>query len=195
MGLRVQLGHVNLTCLLPQPGHKDFTVLHTNGLHYVAVDFCGCDQRVISNWQQLLQAEWFPVTIHQPQTSTTFRLLELFHVITLSGKLSSHKFYRALEYLTNNTELEIPKVGLVCTVRSVLITPPRIPTRLPESSRIPTGFQKNFQKSIFTYFYISLLLDSHWTPTGLPLDFHWTPTGLLLDSNWTPTEFEQNTRK
>ncbi|KIJ95660.1 hypothetical protein K443DRAFT_108434, partial [Laccaria amethystina LaAM-08-1] len=94
MGLRVQLGHVNSTCLLPQPGHKDFTVLHTNGLHY------------------LLRAEWFPATVHQPQTCATFRLLELFHVITLTGKLSAHEFYKALEYLTDNTELEIPKVSL-----------------------------------------------------------------------------------
>ena len=113
MGLRVQLGHLNSTCLLPQPGHKDFTVLHTNSLHYVAVHFCGCDQRVISNRQQLLRTEWFPATVHQPQTCTTFQLLELFHIITLTGKLPAHKFYKALEYLTDNTELKIPKVGLV----------------------------------------------------------------------------------
>jgi hypothetical protein len=122
MGLRVQLGHVNSTCLLPQPGHKDFTVLHTNGLHYVAVDFCGCDQRVITNRQQLLRAEWFPATVHQPQTCVTFRLLELFHVITLTGKLSAHEFYKALEYLTDNTELEIPKVSLVCGLQFQSLT-------------------------------------------------------------------------
>ena len=40
-----------------------------------------------------------------------FRLLELFHVVTLTGKLSAHEFYKSLEYLTDNTELDIPKVS------------------------------------------------------------------------------------
>ena len=111
MGLRVQVGHTNSTCVSPQPGHKDFTVLHTNGLHHVAVDFCGYDQWKISNRQQLIQSEWFPTTVHHPQTCATFRLLELFHVVTLTGKLSAHEFYKSLEYLTDNTELDIPKVS------------------------------------------------------------------------------------
>ena len=59
---------------------------------------------------------------------------------------------------------------------AVLITPPPIPTGLWESSRIPTGFQQNFQIGIFTFFFISP---------------NWTPTGLLLDSCWTPTELKQ----
>ncbi|EDR12898.1 uncharacterized protein LACBIDRAFT_323718 [Laccaria bicolor S238N-H82] len=109
LGLRVQLGHpASSRCVAPQPGHKDFMVLHTNGLHYVAVDFCGCDNR-ISNQQQLLRSEWFPATVHQPQTCATFRLLETFHVITLAGKLSAHEYYKAMEYLTDNTELNVPK--------------------------------------------------------------------------------------
>ena len=111
MGLRVQVGHPNSTCVSPQPGHKDFTILHTNGLHHVAVDFCGCDQQKISNRQQLIRSEWFPATVHHPQTCATFRLLELFHVVTLTGKLSAHEFYKSLEYLTDNTELDIPKVS------------------------------------------------------------------------------------
>jgi hypothetical protein len=63
---------------------------------------------------------------------------------------------------------------------------------------IPTGFQQNFQKGIFTYFFIS----PNWTPTGLLLDSYWIPTGLqlnlnkchklnpmvqILDSYWIPT--------
>ena len=116
MGLRVQVGHTNSNCVSPQPGHKDFTVLHTNGLHHVAVDFCGCDQRKISNQQQLIRSEWFPATVHQPQTCTTFRLLELFHVVTLTGKLSAHEFYKSLEYMTDNTELDIPKVSRVSSL-------------------------------------------------------------------------------
>ena len=109
MGLRVTLNHLGGKCVRPQPGHKDFTVLHTNGIHYVAVDFCGCERR-IPNRQQLLRSEWFPATIHAPQTCATFRLLELFHIVTLTGKLSAHEFYRSLEHLTDNTDLNVPKV-------------------------------------------------------------------------------------
>ena len=76
------------------------------------MDFCGCDNQ-ISNRQQLLRSEWFPATIHQPQTCATFRLLEQFHIITLPGKLSTHEYYKAMEYLTDNMELNIPKVGVV----------------------------------------------------------------------------------
>ena len=47
-----------------------------------------------------------------------FRLLEQFHVITLAGKLSAHEYYKAMEYLTDNTELNIPKVGVVISDRS-----------------------------------------------------------------------------
>ena len=111
MGLRVQLGHINSVCVAPQPGHKDFIVIHTNGLHNVAVDFCGCEKRTTSNHQQLIRSEWFPATVHHPQTCATFRLLELFHVVTLTGKLSAHEIYKSLEYLTDNTELDVPKVS------------------------------------------------------------------------------------
>jgi len=97
--------------MAPHPGHKDFIVMHTNGLHNVAIDFCSCDKRTISDRQQLMWSEWFPVTIHHPQTCATFQLLELFHIVTLTGKLSAHEFYKSLKYLTNNTELSIPKVN------------------------------------------------------------------------------------
>ena len=66
--------------------------------------------RTVSNRQQLLRAEWFPATVHQPQTCATLRVLEHFHALTLTGKLSAHEFYKALECLTDNTELAIPKV-------------------------------------------------------------------------------------
>ncbi|KAF9065246.1 hypothetical protein BDP27DRAFT_1197275, partial [Rhodocollybia butyracea] len=43
LGLRIQLGHkAGSACLLPQPAHTDFAVLHTNGIHEINLDFCGC---------------------------------------------------------------------------------------------------------------------------------------------------------
>jgi CxC2 like cysteine cluster associated with KDZ transposases len=93
----------------PESGHKDFTVVHINGVHDVAVDFCNCDSRV-SNRQQLLQRSWFPVTVDYPKTCCTIQVLEQYHIITLTGKLSGYDFYRSLERLTDNTELNLPKV-------------------------------------------------------------------------------------
>lgn len=53
LGLRVQLGHWHLRCINPIAGAEDFTVLHVNGIHKVAVDFCGCKHRVATRLQML----------------------------------------------------------------------------------------------------------------------------------------------
>lgn len=86
-------------------------VVDTNFIQCVNVDFCGCVGRQ-SQRQQLLAVEWFPATVRQPKTCFTFQVLELFHALTLTGKMSAYEFYRCLEHLTDNTELNIPKVRL-----------------------------------------------------------------------------------
>ncbi|KAG2126618.1 hypothetical protein DEU56DRAFT_872880 [Suillus clintonianus] len=108
MGLRVQLGHEGMPCLCPQRGHISFVVIHTNAIHRVHVDFCGCHQR-ISHRQQLLRCEWYPATLHFPQSACTKRVLEFFLVLTWSSKVSGYEFYSSLERLTDNTGLNVPK--------------------------------------------------------------------------------------
>ncbi|KAJ7459117.1 hypothetical protein B0H11DRAFT_2160606 [Mycena galericulata] len=106
MGLRVQLGHSPFTkCASPIAGHQDFVVLHWNGLHEVAVDFCGCSNafQAGSRRQQLLRMSWYPSTHTEPQTAATFRLLEMFHIMTLQGKVTTYDFYSGLEKLSDNT--------------------------------------------------------------------------------------------
>ncbi|KAJ6514372.1 hypothetical protein C8R47DRAFT_1206735 [Mycena vitilis] len=108
MGLRVQLGHcVNEVCEAPQAGHKNFTVIHNNSIHDVAVDFCGCKDAAIvgSRRQQLLRRSWFPATHREPQTCSTFVGLETFHIMTLQGKVTTYDYYSGLEKLTDNTGL------------------------------------------------------------------------------------------
>ncbi|KAG1844232.1 hypothetical protein F4604DRAFT_1518766, partial [Suillus subluteus] len=61
IGLRVQPGHEGMPCLCPQRGHISFVVIHTNAIHRVNIDFCGCHQR-ISHCQQLLRCKWYPAT-------------------------------------------------------------------------------------------------------------------------------------
>ncbi|TRM56615.1 hypothetical protein BD626DRAFT_551464 [Schizophyllum amplum] len=59
LGLRVQLGHApGSSCNIPIAANKDFMVIHSNGLHSVAVDFCGCDS-LLERRQQTLRAGWF----------------------------------------------------------------------------------------------------------------------------------------
>jgi len=45
LGLRHQLGHLNDVCSLPQPAfNDDFVVIDIDGIHKVAIDYCGCQQ-------------------------------------------------------------------------------------------------------------------------------------------------------
>ncbi|KAG1869682.1 hypothetical protein C8R48DRAFT_746879 [Suillus tomentosus] len=118
IGLRVQLGHSDLKCVCPERGHVDFIVIHVNGIHRVNVDFCGCDQRV-SHRQQLLRCDWYPATIHFPQTACTRRVLEYFLVMTWSSKVSGHEFYTTLERLTDNVGLNIPNSRYRAFMRTI----------------------------------------------------------------------------
>ncbi|SJL18909.1 uncharacterized protein ARMOST_22511 [Armillaria ostoyae] len=120
LGLRVQLGHEDGSrCLNPERGHVHFTVIHVNGLHEVAVDFCNC-WLTVPHRQQMLRYEWFPATVLQPRSATTFQALDLFMACTLTGKMSAFDFYKAMTYLTDALGLDIPKnryKPLLCMVR------------------------------------------------------------------------------
>ena len=115
LGLRIQLGHSpESQCFNPRPAIWNFTVIHTNGLHHVTLDFCECDHSTEARTQveQLLWAQWYPTTHLSPGTCATFTVLEMFSIMNLQGKLSGFDFYGALDKLTNNTGLGMIKVGL-----------------------------------------------------------------------------------
>ncbi|KAJ7068434.1 hypothetical protein C8F01DRAFT_1246940 [Mycena amicta] len=107
MGLRIQFGHGGARCVRPVRGHEDFVVLHHNGVHEVAVDFCGCERRE-DDFKQLLRAHWFPVTTGRPQTCATFQCLDAFHTLSLQAKTTAYDFYAALELRTNGHGLKPP---------------------------------------------------------------------------------------
>ena len=81
-------------------------------------------------------------------------------------------------------------------LRPVLITPPHIPTRLQESSRIPTGFLPDFNNFSKRHFHMFL----HFPPTGLQVNLNKIPKsgcnasdiGFLSDSYWIPTGVSYN---
>ncbi|KAJ6474636.1 hypothetical protein C8R47DRAFT_986641, partial [Mycena vitilis] len=109
--MRIQVGHSGLErCGVPQPGRTGFVVLHTNGIHEVSVDFCGCDGAYDAGPHeiQLLRAGWFPATHEKPQTCATIAVLEKFHQDTLQSKMTMYDFYGVMEKLTDNTGIKPP---------------------------------------------------------------------------------------
>ncbi|KAJ7216669.1 hypothetical protein GGX14DRAFT_359106 [Mycena pura] len=108
-GLRVQLGHAfGITCTRRFPAHEEFVVLHVNGVHNVAVDFCGCKQRHVAWNIQLLRTGWYPATMERPQTCATFACLDQYQALSLRAKISAYDYYSLLEYLTDGTSRKLP---------------------------------------------------------------------------------------
>ncbi|EIM83119.1 uncharacterized protein STEHIDRAFT_63972, partial [Stereum hirsutum FP-91666 SS1] len=108
LGLQMQLGHPpGESCVCFHPGNKDFIVLHTNGIHQVAIDFCSCYQKA-DHWRQLARYRWYPATPLNPQTCTTFELLRLFQTMNLQGKITTYNFYHGLVRLTDGYGIEPP---------------------------------------------------------------------------------------
>ncbi|KAJ7593173.1 hypothetical protein C8J56DRAFT_1045621 [Mycena floridula] len=106
LGLRVQLGHAgNAQCLSRKERPVKFTVVHTNGIHSVSVDYCQCHTGASAGqeYQELLRNEWFPTTHLEPQTAATFRCIEQFHILTLTGKVMPFDYYTGIQRLTDNT--------------------------------------------------------------------------------------------
>ncbi|KAG2336247.1 hypothetical protein BDR05DRAFT_978823 [Suillus weaverae] len=110
LGLWVQLGHpIGEECLLPrQSFNNDFTVIHTNGIHEIALDYCGCHSAQ-THATQLLRAAYFPATTSEPRTAATFQILEQYHLLSFESKASGYEFYRTIVQLTDNTGLHARK--------------------------------------------------------------------------------------
>ncbi|KAF8144424.1 hypothetical protein K438DRAFT_1992779 [Mycena galopus ATCC 62051] len=111
LGLRVQLDHIpGQRCLEPLQLHTQFVVLHTNGIHKVAVDSCDCERRAWAGApeEQLQHAGWFPATDDRPRTCATMELLDTFVAQTYQAKTTMYDYYSVLEKLTNNAGVKPP---------------------------------------------------------------------------------------
>jgi hypothetical protein len=67
------IGHpIDQCCiLLQQAFNNDFVLIDTNGIHEIALDFCGCEMSQ-THVKQLLHHGCFPVTSTDPRTAVTF---------------------------------------------------------------------------------------------------------------------------
>jgi CxC2 like cysteine cluster associated with KDZ transposases len=113
LGLRIQLGHApSHRCYNPRPSSgNNFIVVDTNGIHEVALDFCGCDTAQL-RYKQLLRARWYPATTTDPQTAATFNVLEHYHLLSYESKVSAYEFYHSLARRSDNTGLSTIRVSV-----------------------------------------------------------------------------------
>lgn len=109
MGLRVQLNHSSFYCENPIPCHSAMLVIHVNGIHNIAIQYCGCS-KAIPQHLQLLRRGLYPASQLLVKTCASFQVLDLLHKLALTTKSSTYDFYRALEKLTNNTGIDVPKL-------------------------------------------------------------------------------------
>ncbi|KAF7356781.1 CxC2 domain-containing protein [Mycena venus] len=116
LGLRVQLNHPpGVVCPARQAAPHDFVLYDVTGVHEMNVDFCGCRRNnnqdpPLERRTQLLHACWWPATVGEPKTCTTFGVLRLFQILNCLGKLSAYDFLRGLEMCTNHDGLDKPLV-------------------------------------------------------------------------------------
>ncbi|TRM61182.1 hypothetical protein BD626DRAFT_406197, partial [Schizophyllum amplum] len=104
LGLVVQLGHrPGHACLQFKAAHSDFTVIETNGVHIVRVNFCGCGEGAPETRQQLMRNGWWPGSVKDPQTCATMTCLRQYYKLNACSKVSVYEYYRSLERLTDDT--------------------------------------------------------------------------------------------
>lgn len=106
LGLQIQLGHPSGEIChnpLPVTSEYGFTIIDTNGVHSVNLNFCACGLTNQSHTTQLLRFRLFPATVVQPRTAATFRCLEMFELLTYEAKTTAWEFCKMVTRLTDNT--------------------------------------------------------------------------------------------
>lgn len=115
-GLVLHLNHGSLRCPTPAACDDRLRVIHTTGVHDVALGYCACN-REIPRDLQLLRRGLYPATQNQVRTCVTFPLLKLLHLLSLTGKISTYDMYRSIERLSNNTGVHMPRSRYRPTMR------------------------------------------------------------------------------
>ncbi|KAJ3565721.1 hypothetical protein NP233_g7455 [Leucocoprinus birnbaumii] len=100
IGLILYIGHQGKPCPV-STYTKDMVIVHVNGIHHCAVQFCDCND-IIPNYLQLFLARYFPATPHMPSTAFTFSALETFHQLSLCSKITAYDYFDTLKKLTNH---------------------------------------------------------------------------------------------
>jgi hypothetical protein len=96
LGLSINLGHSGDCCPVYTETQK-ILVVGLSGHHTVRVRFSKCSKNgYLENFKQLMQVGWYPALVLRPRTVFTFDLLDMYHKISLQGKLKLSDFYNAI---------------------------------------------------------------------------------------------------
>jgi hypothetical protein len=103
LGLQIQLCHgMRSRCYNPKPAvGNEFFVIHTNGIHTIALDFCACETAP-AVVEQLLRSGLFPSKSKSPRSAATLQVLKQFQIISFESKVTAFEFYNALSRFTDN---------------------------------------------------------------------------------------------
>jgi len=103
LGLVLNLSHNALYSVCPNPSSlHGITVIHTNGIHNISVQFCNCPQSQSADLQ-LFNEKLFSASTRLPQTAFSFAVLEQFRYYHLESKGSAYVFMNTLCRLTDDT--------------------------------------------------------------------------------------------
>lgn len=105
LGVSLYLHHDGKPC--PNTGIRtwpkvpsEITVMHTNGIHKVGINYCVCTV-ADEPYQQLLDHGLFPATNPRPSTVFTFQALDQFQDFNLTSKMSAHDYCLSLRSQTD----------------------------------------------------------------------------------------------
>lgn len=112
----LHLNHGSLRCPTPAACDDRLRIIHTTGVHDVAISYCACNREVPRDLQ-LLRRRLYPASQNRVRTCVTFALLKLLHLFALMGKISTYDMYRSIERLSNNTGVGMPRSRYRATMR------------------------------------------------------------------------------
>ncbi|KAJ7916471.1 hypothetical protein B0H13DRAFT_2231608 [Mycena leptocephala] len=102
MGLVYHVGHGGQCCPAPALVTRKMVVINIGGIHTVSFQYCGCSRsRETSNIGLLMRNAWYPASLTDPSTCTTFRVLDIFRLLSVVGNINAHDFVMALERHTD----------------------------------------------------------------------------------------------
>lgn len=82
-------------------GNTWITVVHTTGVHHLAVQYCQCPGRS-DRHLQLLESGLYPASVRKPKTVFTFQLLDDYYLENLECKTPARNYYAKIRRLTSN---------------------------------------------------------------------------------------------
>ncbi|KAJ7781731.1 hypothetical protein DFH07DRAFT_764758 [Mycena maculata] len=95
-------------------GHRGFRCKDSEATvrTLVVVRFCGCSvSNTANNLAQLLRNGWYPGTKTDPDSCSTFEVLEMFRLLNVGGNVNAHDFISVLERKTDVLEASGIRMG------------------------------------------------------------------------------------